>query len=568
MIERIRTLQWSADQAIAARSRPMSRTALRVLLTLTVVASSFALVADPAVACSCIEPEANSLLANSEAAFIGTYLEMAGDISGDSDGSGGNNVGYTFEVERWLAGPFTSPEIVIASPEDGSSCGFEIQPGGYVAVFLYGTEDGVPNSGLCNHIDGDLAKQTLQPMAVDPDAGPAQFLVASPGGPAALLLVDKTGRTAGFSEGMGGTATLNAVSPCAGGELAVESWIGEESAIVVRDLATLEALSTEPIDGQPWESVSCLSADGTDIRGTYRLGEDVVVTGIPADDPLTLPRLFGVTIDTTSRRAFGFGENGVISVDLDSGEVAGLFQNNANPNSEFRSSVEGVSVSPDGSAIAFAIVEFGRAEEGPTATLYVVDIETGATVERTFEMEGSAPVWLSDSELMLNGYSAVAASSVLLDRSLETIGEGPAEAAAWFSPVAEGEIVHFFEGSELIAANVATGATEALAILPISQFGSTLYRLGEPVTVTATLPVAGGELQELGTLPVAADADADADKREESERQETDDSETAAPQEALSSGGGTWSWLLPTLAGVALVGAIAWFIANRRRIGA
>ena len=131
----------------------------RILVILAILASTLAAIASPAAACSCEERPALEQLRSSEAALLGTYVGRGtpADIEGDTEGE----IGYLFWVESYLKGDFSTPTLYVASAEDGSACGFETHPGDYLAVFMYGTEDGIPNGGLCGYIEGNAAKASL-----------------------------------------------------------------------------------------------------------------------------------------------------------------------------------------------------------------------------------------------------------------------------------------------------------------------------------------------------------------------------------------------------------------------
>jgi hypothetical protein len=147
-------------------------TPLAVIVAVALTAALLGLNAKRAEACSCLTPEPNAMLANSEAAFLGTYVGL-GDRIKDDDNVFGPQQGYNFTVDTWLSGPFDGAEIMVKSADNGAACGFEFQPGAAVAVFIREIDDkGRPVSGLCSSMDGDQARATLDPANFEPSDTP------------------------------------------------------------------------------------------------------------------------------------------------------------------------------------------------------------------------------------------------------------------------------------------------------------------------------------------------------------------------------------------------------------
>ena len=490
---------------MAGRLRLLCMRMQRVLLALLVLGATLTTLSRPAAACSCATSAAGAQLADSEAAFIGTYIERgtSEDVEGDRDGFAGENIGYLFEVETYLKGDFTQSSLYVASADNGAGCGFETSPGDYVAVFMYGTADGIPNSGLCSYVDGTTAKASLASPGIDADAGDAQFLISSPNEINHLWLLDKSGRRAGFAtrpEGLDQWVSLNNISLCPDSNLLVESWQGQ---VFVRDLTTLELVPdvVDPVDQGGWVQASCFSADANRVA-IVDLNEQTTVTMPEPAESVRLTNQFGAVAVPRREAVIAYGQSGVTLVNAD-GTTEVLFDAEAENQGRATNqppSVEGVSVSPAGNRIAFEVTHYWDGRP-PSSTVYLIDFASEDRLEADYDVEGSMVSWLSEDRLWLGDYSG---DHRLLDDNLsevENSGETRFDASDWQSPVSSGELVWFLEGSELRAHNLATGQQESLAELALSPWENRLISLPEPITITADLPVDDGTQAPLGIAP-------------------------------------------------------------------
>ncbi len=163
-----------------------------------------------------------------DGAFLGTLVERGAPLSKPDSDAEFNNVGYRFTVDHWLGGDFEGTEIVVASSDNGASCGFENEVGAYLAVYLFGADDGVPNSGLCSNVDGKDAIAAL--TAASPTG-------ALPGREAESIVVD-------VPDAVDDPAPTSAPSAPDGGiELDVDDGDGAVSGAVTEDRSTWVVLA-------------------------------------------------------------------------------------------------------------------------------------------------------------------------------------------------------------------------------------------------------------------------------------------------------------------------------------
>ena len=117
----------------------------RLLVILFITGLMLGFATPPAQACSCVAPEAQQLLANSDFAFVGSIIDR------QPLGQPGSQALYTFAVSGWAKGNL-GETVTVASPDNGAACGFELAPGFEAAIFV-SKVDGQLQGGLCSTMD-------------------------------------------------------------------------------------------------------------------------------------------------------------------------------------------------------------------------------------------------------------------------------------------------------------------------------------------------------------------------------------------------------------------------------
>lgn len=101
--------------------------------------------APPAGACSCATPTDAEALAQADAAFTGSLLDVVADTEGPVFSSS-DPERFAFEVETVFKGEVTSRQTVV-TPRGGESCGFEISGPGPFLVFAFDDSEMTSGAG-------------------------------------------------------------------------------------------------------------------------------------------------------------------------------------------------------------------------------------------------------------------------------------------------------------------------------------------------------------------------------------------------------------------------------------
>ena len=220
-----------------------------VLAAVAVVAAT----ATPAHACSCAVPDARSLLAQTDGAFVGRLIERR-DL-------GDGRAVFTFRVERRVKGAMGTT-VDVESASNGAACGLETTIGARIGLFLE-RRAGRWTSSLCWQVSPDDLLAAAQPLPPPNGRGPAALLVGGRFGPARLLALDDRGRTLAYGRGAGSVLQLSA---CPGARRMAEV-VQQDSGlrVVVRELPGLRLVRQRPVTppfGTTVVALRCETADG------------------------------------------------------------------------------------------------------------------------------------------------------------------------------------------------------------------------------------------------------------------------------------------------------------------
>ena len=102
-----------------------------ILLALTIVVTITPMAT--ARACSCMMPDVDRFLAESDFVFAGSLLERQGG-EGQVGDFGVDNVPFRFEVDAVYKGDLRDPTVEVWSASNGAACGFEMAIGEPVAI--------------------------------------------------------------------------------------------------------------------------------------------------------------------------------------------------------------------------------------------------------------------------------------------------------------------------------------------------------------------------------------------------------------------------------------------------
>lgn len=141
--------------------------AMKRLLPLLVLISTFLAFAGPAYGCSCMAAEPQQMLEFGPTAFVGT---MTGVVPAAQGPLGAQHL-LTFEVEAVLAGEVPA-EVQILTADNSAACGIDANIGSRLAVFAT-DEGGQLSSSLCSVTDADAALNALGPGTAPTPGGSA-----------------------------------------------------------------------------------------------------------------------------------------------------------------------------------------------------------------------------------------------------------------------------------------------------------------------------------------------------------------------------------------------------------
>ena len=207
---------------------------------LAVAAAALAAGVDPARACSCAREDPRTVLAQADAAFVGTLLERRGAATPRSSADA---VTLVFRVVETVKGRLgATVEVVTAA--SGASCGVEARIGQTIGLFL-DRDGGVWRSNLCRQVAPAELRAAARPLPRPNGRGPVAFLVGGRFGQARTLALDARGRTLAYGRGAGETFFF---SPCPGSRRVVEiASAGRATTLAVRDLRTFRVVRARPL---------------------------------------------------------------------------------------------------------------------------------------------------------------------------------------------------------------------------------------------------------------------------------------------------------------------------------
>lgn len=292
-----------------------------------------------AAACSCVgQTDPWRSYAEAEAAVIGVYEGKQGPTT------------YMFRVVRSFKRSF-GPTLAVRSAADGAACGFEVQVGAEVGLYL-AERDGAWHSTLCAQVPAAELRRAAAGLPRPNGKGRLRFVVGGSFGTARLQGLDAQGRTLAYGFG---TGTTSAIDVCPAGRRLVEV-VGTEnnarSFLAVRDLAALRVRRQLrlPVDAHNYISaVHCVGRGGEAFvfSGTETGGRVLHVRGSLAR---VVHRTTGYAVAFSGRMAYIAELGRVIRLELRSGRVRSV--------ASVSRRIDRMAASPDGRALA--LVGSGR----------------------------------------------------------------------------------------------------------------------------------------------------------------------------------------------------------------
>ncbi len=387
--------------------------------------------AGSASACSCAQLDPTVAIAQSEAAFVGTYT---GEVLGGANPNIGQ-VFYLFEVEQWVKGDLGSP-VAVRSSASGASCGFETPPGQRVGVVLT-MDNGTPTGGLCSVASAEAMLAALKPIQFD-GSGPPVYIVANAGRPAIQFLDADGGLVGGIEDG--GT-----VSVCPGDRVIA---VGGGQTITVYDLSDLEIVRTF--------DVSDVSQIGYTLLACHDVGGEEITLAVTSWNSGLEPESWVTTAGDLAVRlmqgAFlevqpaadgwvGLGNHTVVFTTLDGQAIQLHGIEKVDPPISLRSVV-----SPSGTKVAVS-------EYHPDgfSKFYVYDISGGLLHSIGPRPLGDISAWLDDETVLISSYLPEASEPTWIQWSIEsqTITEATTLPPWGFRAV--GDRLIAVEGAELVS---------------------------------------------------------------------------------------------------------------------
>jgi hypothetical protein len=406
----------------------MSRFRLFILMGMVLALMAVAL---PASACSCAGGDPRDMLSESDGAIVGTYVSRR---PADPAEEFGDTI-YTFEVDEEVKGDFEET-LDVHSGSNGASCGFEIEPGATIGMFLYSNEAGEWTSGLCNTISPRGLREAAKPLPAPDGSGPAKLLVAGSFGTARTLVLDARSKTLDY--GYGGDRDVTDLALCPGGVRSVEvTQVYDDRrnrwrlGLAVRNVRTQKEVADFPLTFQgergfrnKWPgTLSCNDRRGreaylfvTEGYGSfpegaifsYRSGRQVDRVDVKARQVL-----FGR--DTAYMSTGKYGRN-LVALGLKTGSKETLV--------EGRRPLEEFSSSPDGTKLVG--VRMGHCgEEGCRGwKLVLVDLESGRVRTKDFGRVGdyADTSWWGNRRFVVTGFARRSVSVRSYNTHFEALG--------------------------------------------------------------------------------------------------------------------------------------------------
>jgi hypothetical protein len=147
----------------------------RWLMLVGLLAGQVILSAPPASACSCGGGDPREGLEHADAAFTGFLIRREEPQPKNGLLYGGQEVTWTFRVERQLKGSIGAT-VDVESAWDGAACGLELDVGDRSGLFLW-KEGGRWHSNLCAKVEADLLIRAAAPLPAPGGVGPVRLLV-------------------------------------------------------------------------------------------------------------------------------------------------------------------------------------------------------------------------------------------------------------------------------------------------------------------------------------------------------------------------------------------------------
>lgn len=476
---------------------------LRLFVAAAIIAiATMPVFSSPAGACSCATPiDIQEWVDGSEAVFVGTLVEKrsAGSGSFESESI------YVFAVEKWVKGD-AGDVIEVRSASDGAGCGFEFwSPDQLIGAAIY-EESGELHGGLCSQMDPDALLAAVEGLAPS-NTGVGHIIAANGWMSTRLTLLDEDGgHVADVSPPIeagewGGTFGM---AKCPGGELMMQ-WT--QTHVVVWDLSNLEPITTHEVtgaDGYPViRDASCKTPDASSIRVVGQSEFDAeLLEVVGGNEPILAlsGEEFRIGNDYVISWSGGPGE--MVRTDVSSGEQVILHETPAGENWSIT-----VAPHPTDGRTALLETRYSAGEAPVEATLSVLD-EDGFPI-REFEIpwEAYGPTWLDEELIGVQAYDFDDWERSLGFLFDVTTGE-QTRIDGWRADlmVGDGRILYGTRESQIIRANLDTGAIEELTTLA-SQSAGPLVILDEPPSVSPTTTVTtSSTIPPLeGTVPVAGD---------------------------------------------------------------
>lgn len=242
---------------------------MRLAIVIGAAAAAFCLGVESAQACSCVRPDVPVLLAQADAAFVGTLVSRR-PVSPPGPGpiSSADPDIFTFRVDESVKGGL-SGEVEVRSPRSGASCGLEVAVGQQAGLFL--RRDGNAwHSNLCWQVAPSALLDAGRPLPAPNGRGPVRLLVGGEFAGARLLALDGRGRTLGYGGGAGSTRLL---SVCPRGDRVVEVVSDRAERVEVRNLRTLAIIRKAALPAGSWAAaVHCRDRSARDVYVLTRSG--------------------------------------------------------------------------------------------------------------------------------------------------------------------------------------------------------------------------------------------------------------------------------------------------------
>jgi hypothetical protein len=242
---------------------------VRLAIVIGAAAAAFCLAVESAQACSCVRPDVPVLLAQADAAFVGTLVSRR-PVSPPGPGptlSTDPDI-FTFRVDESVKGGL-SGEVEVRSARSGASCGLEVGVGQQAGLFL--RRDGNTwHSNLCWQVAPSALLDAGRPLPAPNGRGPVRLLVGGEFTGARLLALDGRGRTLGYGGGAGSTRLL---SVCPRGDRVVEVVSDRAERVEVRNLRTLAIIRKAALPAGSWAAaVHCRDRYARDVYVLTRSG--------------------------------------------------------------------------------------------------------------------------------------------------------------------------------------------------------------------------------------------------------------------------------------------------------